>query len=362
MDFQRFGVISDTHNVDRSVIEQIVAEFKSRGVDLILHCGDIMPQHLDAKLFGDFPVICALVANQPQIPEYVFSPAGWAFTRPDDRVVNLGTMRVYVGHQRSIDFLLKSEQDLRRIIDEIHKRHDGLRIMVAGHTHHQILVEDDPVLFINPGAAMGGYDGYEFALIDLEKKEVIFSRIPLTPSHADPFTIGVISDTGNIMERDENFWFQLAEEFRRRDVSQVIHCGNIWSNDIGRQEFAGFNVFCYLGDDQVNKFSDPKPKNWHIVSKNNPIVEINGYRFYIEYSLGVDFFERSEYSMSMFSRQLSKQYHHIDFVLCGLIHSALYEEGDEVTIINPGDARKRRKFVTICLPRNEVTFGSVSIG
>ncbi|MFA4871707.1 MAG: hypothetical protein WC610_01455 [Patescibacteria group bacterium] len=70
----------------------------------------------------------------------------------------------------------------------------------------------------------------------------------------------------------------------------------------------------------------------------------------------------SEYQGIQFARKLSKQFHRVDFVLCGLINEPLYEEGEEITIINPGNARNNRHFVTICLPRREITFGTVRLG
>ena len=353
------GVLSDTHDIDDEVIHSVVKEFKQRGVDIIVHCGDIEPQHFNAELFGNIPVICALIEEQRYHEGFTFAPTRWAITKPKDRVVNLGKFKVYVGHKRSWDFLIGSEAKFEKIINEISTRHDGVRWMFAGHTHHQIYKQGTPCSFVNPGAIQEGVDGHGFAIVNTDSKEVVFSRIPLVTNALTPMTVGIISDTGNISHLDEKFWVKLAEEFRERDVSAVIHGGNIWLGDIGCQELSDFKVYYYLLANQQSP--ENIPDNWSVVTPGNPIVEIGGYRFFVQYDLGVDFFEQSEAQMSHSVRQLSKEYQHIEYVICGLIHDALFAEGQEVKIINSGDARNQRKFVTICLPRNEITFSSVRL-
>ena len=353
------GVLSDTHDINDDVIRCVVEEFKQRDVDIIIHCGDIEPKHFNAELFGNMPVICALIEEQRYHEGFTFSPAGWAITKPKDRVVNLGQFKVYVGHKRSWDFLIGSEANFEKIINEISINHDGVRWMFAGHTHHQIYKQGTPCSFVNPGAIQDGVDGHGFAIVNTDRKEVVFSRIPLVTATLSPLTVGIISDTGNISHLDEKFWEKLADEFKERGVCSVIHCGNIWLGDIGRPELSDFKVYYYLLANQEGP--DIVPENWTLISRNCPIVEIGGYRFFVQYDLGVDFFEQSEAQMSHSVRQLSKKYQPIEYVICGLIHDALFAEGQEVKIINSGDARNRRKFVTICLPRNEITFGFVRL-
>ena len=353
------GVLSDTHDIEDNVIQGVVEEFKKRSVDIIIHCGDIEPQHFNAELFGNIPVVCALIEEQRYQEGLTFSPASWAITKPNDRVVNLGQIKVYVGHKRSWDFLIGSEANFEKIINEISTHHDGVRWMFAGHTHHQIYKQGTRCSFVNPGAIQDGVDGHGFAIVNTNRKEVVFSRVPLVKSDAAPLTIGIISDTGNISQLDKNFWKKLADEFKERDVSTVIHCGNIWFGDIGRPELSSFKVYNYLLANQEPL--ETLPDNWTLISPENPIVEIEGYRFFVRYDLGVDFFEQSEAQMSQSVRNLSKEYQHVEYVICGLIHDALFAEGQEVKIINPGDARNQRKFVTICLPRNEITFGFVRL-
>ncbi len=353
------GVLSDTHDIGNHVVESIVDEFKRREVNIVIHCGDIEPVHYNAELFGHLPVVCALIEEQRYDRNFTFAPAGWHITKPNDRIVNLGPFKAYVGHKRSWDFLFGSEANFEKIIHQISMNHDGVRWMFAGHTHHQIYKQGTPSSFINPGAVQDGFDGHGFAIVNTDLKEVVFSRIPLVTSHNKPFTVGVISDTGNISQLDNRYWKKLLDEFVHRDVSVIIHGGNLWPGDIGREELSRFSVYYYpLASQDI---PDNMPDNWNVISPEDPVVEIGNHRFFVQYDLGVDFFEQSEFQMSQSVRKLSKKYNHIDYVICGLIHDALFAEGQEVKIINPGDARNQRRFVTICLPRNELTFGFVKL-
>ncbi|HNP75173.1 MAG TPA: metallophosphoesterase family protein [bacterium] len=356
-----FGVLSDSHNVERPVISAVIEEFKIRGVELVLHCGDIIPQHLDADLFGGFKVVCALVHPQQILPEFVFPPAGWCFTKPQDRVVNLRDFLVYVGHQRSFDFLLGSETEFQKMMMELTKQYDGLRFVVSGHTHRQSFVGDGHIIFLNPGAIDGSVGDYEFAIIDSLKNEAIFSRLSKTKLVGSPYTIGIISDTGNVSERDKNFWRQLALEFKERDVSSVIHCGNLWLGDIGREEFSNLEVFFNVLPWQDLAAIKRWPGNWHKIDQQVPIVEIRGHHFYVDYSLGRQYSNHSEYEIGLHAGKLAEKFQQIDYVLGGGIANPLFEGDPDIGIINPGNARKQRKFVTVCLPRNEITFGSVRL-
>ncbi len=353
------GVLSDTHDIDDDTIRLIIDEFRARKVDLIIHCGDIEAKHFQADLFGNFKVVCALIEEQRLQKEFTFSPAGWAITKPNDRIVNLGNFKVYVGHKRSWDFMIHSEANFEKVISDISLENDGVRWMFAGHTHHQIYKQGTPCSFINPGAIQDSFDGHCFAIVDTDTKEVVFSRNPLVQNDVSPFTVGIVSDTGNISQLDKGFWAKLKQEFSERDVSTVIHGGNIKPEDIGRSELSSFQVYYYLMDGQ--DVPESTPENWYLISREDPVVEIAGYRFFVEYGLGVDFFEQSEIQMSQSVRKLSKKYQHVDFVICGLVHNALFAEGQEVKIVNPGDARNQRKFATVCLPRSEVTFGQVRL-
>ena len=291
------GVLSDTHEDPDGALPHIIAEFKKRKVEKIIHCGDIEAKHLDKNLFGGLPVICALVDDQPAKPEFEKPPQGWDFTRPNDRVRKLAeslSTRVYVGHKMAFGCLAGSFQALAQKIQEIRMQHDGVRWLFSGHTHHGIYQQDHLTSFVNPGAVTDSFDGYEFAIINTDNGEIVFCRIPKTKPVQETFSVGIISDSLNISDMDTTFWSKLAEEFKKRGVKHIIHCGNICTKDVGCKALDEFEVHFNLRLDQ--KVADP-PKNWHFITADNPVVEINGYKFYVQHDLGLDLLDQSEFQM-----------------------------------------------------------------
>ncbi|MFA7385870.1 MAG: metallophosphoesterase family protein [Candidatus Paceibacterota bacterium] len=355
-----WGIISDTHGDKGNAIPHIVAEFKKRNVELIIHCGDIETQHLNPELFGNLPVYCALLEEQSDKIEFKNPPEKWVFTRPKNRILDINGQRIYLGHKRSFDFLMNSEIELIKILAEIRKTNDNLRWLFSGHTHHQIY-QQGIVNFINPGAIETTIDGYEFAVIDTSTGQVVFSRIHKTNPIKETFSIGVISDTLDISEMNPVFWEKLVKELNNRGVKFIVHCGNIAINDIGRKELCNFEVFYNLREDQIRKLlkTEKPPENWHLIERENPVVEINGYKFYVQLDLGIDLLEKSEIAMQKLCRELRRKYPEISFVLCGFTNDAFYEEGEQVRIVNPGDANQSQNMAVICLPRAEITFSNV---
>ena len=371
------GVLSDTHNIEDNVIRHVVDQLKRvHKVDWLFHCGDIERQHLSAELFGNLPMVCALNKEQldkePFIEAIKNPPTGWQFTTPgpevpipgvpSPRVLDVKGIRCYVGHKLSYNFAAQAEADFKAKLDALRRDHDGLQYACAGHMHHQVLAQTQLVTFINPGAIHTSPDGYEFAVLNTDKGEVIFSRIPKTKHSESPFTVAVISDTLDIAKRDADFYKKLAQEFVARDVSQVIHCGNIALCDIGREELASFQVHFRLRQrDQVC----PKniPGNWHLIPTDPPIVEICERQFYVHPSLARVILEKSEAQMHKECLMISELYPEISFILYGNTNDAYFsEEMDGRTrIMNPGDALSSRNFATVCFPRYEITIGRVPV-
>lgn len=354
-----WGILSDTHKDRMNAIPHIIAEFKKRGVEVIIHCGDIKVEHLDPDLFGKLPVVCALVEEQAENPKFATPPNNWRFTRPKDRIIDIGDTRLYVGHKRAFEFLAGSEAKLMETLNTIRRDHEWVRWLFSGHTHHQIYNQSHLINFVNPGAVEDSFDGFEFAIINTEIDEIIFSRIlPTTPTKK-PFSIGAISDSLNISELDPYFWKGLAEKFKENNVGHIIHCGNLALEDVGQEELKDFEVHYNLRPDQTHVKNSPK--NWHLIPQDEPVVKINGYRFYVQLDLGATLLEQSEYDMHLLCLNLRRKHPEISFVLCGFTNNAFLEEGEEVRIINPGDVVKDRSFAVITLPCTEITFGHVPV-
>ena len=365
------GVLSDTHGDTKNAIPHIVREFKKRGVELVVHCGDIIPKHVSKELFGGLPVICAFVDGQKEDPIFLENcPENWDITFPGNRIRHLPDGEViYVGHKRHIDFLRKTAEQFAETLMDIRQQFDGLRYVFGGHMHFQTFKQGQLVSFINPGAvedALGW--GYEYAIVNIVSGEVIFSRILPTPDDRSEFSVGVISDSLDITHRDHTYWGRLAKELGDRGVSHIIHCGNIEIKDVGRPELGGFIVHYAIRTDQYlehKKFKESGmiPSNWSVVpevdSDEGPIVSVNGYKFYVQLDLGLKYMTVSEAGMDSAAMQIRRKHPETEFVLCGFTREALFVEGSQVITINPGDTNADRSFVVICLPRREITFGNV---
>lgn len=352
------GILSDTHYDKVNAIPHVIAEFTRRHVEVVFHCGDIEPKHLDHELFGGFPVVCALIEEQADMREFCFPPPGWRFTKPGDRIVTLPNgLRFYVGHKRSFEFLTGAETELIKTLEVIRRDYDNVQWLFSGHTHHQIYKQDPLISFVNPGAIEDSYDGYEFAIINTETKETTFSRLPKTKPIIETFSVGVISDSLNISDLAAGFWRDLARQFQARGIKDIIHCGNIFLRDIGRDDFKEFNVHCFLRSDQTHPPN--VPQNWTLISSGNPTVTVNGYRFYVQHDLGVSMLDKSENDMHKLSLQIREKYPETSFVLFGSTNYAFLEEGEQVRIINPGDVVKDRNYAVITLPTTEITFSSI---
>ena len=351
------GVMSDTHEDTGNALCHIVEVFKKLNVVGIVHCGDIDKKHLNPKLFNNLPVVCALTEEQASDPAFVDPPKDWVYTRPGDRVRVFCGAKMYVGHKKSFEFLTGSESKLAQAVAEIRKNYDGVDWLFSGHTHHQICDQGRLITFVNPGAVESSSDGYEYVVINLDTGGVVFSRLPKVKPVIEQFRIGVISDTFNVSDLIPTFWKDIASQMTAKAVKNIIHCGNISLKDIGRPELSGFEVYFNLRADQT--YHGPLPSNWHLIPLNNPIVEINGYKFYIQLDFGAEISKQSECELDVVARDLLKKYPEISFVLCGFSRSAFLEEGQLLRIINPGGAVCDQGFAVIGLPVAEITFDHI---
>jgi predicted phosphodiesterase len=374
------GVISDTHKDQQNATPHIIEEFRKRGVTRIFHAGDLDQKHFNAQLYGNYPVHYALTEDQCEIElegrcrcprEGFFPPAtNWRYTMPGHRIVRIDGESYYLGHKIPFDFYLNmGENDFDERLQRIRLANDGLRWIFGGHTHAQTYRQGRLASLINPGAAEGSINwGYEFAVLYEDKGEVVFGRIMPTPPMEESFTVGVISDSLNVSKLDISFWEHLRQEFYYRGVSHVIHCGNIALADIGRSELAEFTVHFNLLPEQIVdldiadlKWQEKLPENWKLINSEKPVVDINDQRFYIKLDLALDLANLSEMAMDFLAMKIRKDFPMTNYVLCGFTNEALYHEGQQIRIINPGDVNHDRNFCTICFPRHEITFGHVPV-
>ncbi|MBA1337178.1 MAG: putative phosphoesterase [Firmicutes bacterium] len=119
------GVISDTHGLLREEAVQAL-----RGVDLIIHAGDIGSEEVIRELRKIAPVI-AVRGNCDRDQ--------WAKAYPKTEYVEIDDTRIYVLHE--LNWL------------NIDPKGAGINIVISGHSHRPKEEKKDGVLYLNPGSA-----------------------------------------------------------------------------------------------------------------------------------------------------------------------------------------------------------------
>jgi len=138
----RIGLLSDTHipEVAQALPPQIVQAL--RGVDLILHAGDIYVTTVLDELERIAPVVAAAGDDD-------YDP-----TLADERVkarhvLKLEGQTIWLVHQKSYYYLLASRQS-RNFPGQMGL--DSPDIVVFGHEHSATVQRHSSVLFVNPGS------------------------------------------------------------------------------------------------------------------------------------------------------------------------------------------------------------------
>jgi hypothetical protein len=119
------GVISDTHGLLRPEAVKAL-----KGVELIIHAGDV----------GDPKVLANLARLAPVHAVRGNTDRGdWAADLPHTRVVEVGSVHLYVLHEL---FTL-----------DLDPAAAGLAAVIFGHSHRPHLERKNGVLYLNPGSA-----------------------------------------------------------------------------------------------------------------------------------------------------------------------------------------------------------------
>ena len=119
------GVISDTHGLLRPAAVDAL-----RGVDLIVHAGDVgAPEILEhLRAIAPTTAVRGNVDTQP-----------WARILPLTEVVGAGPLQLYVLH------------DLAAL--DLDAKAAGFAAVISGHSHKPLADVRDGVLYLNPGSA-----------------------------------------------------------------------------------------------------------------------------------------------------------------------------------------------------------------
>ena len=124
----RVGLISDTHGLLRPEALAFL-----RGSDHIIHAGDIVGPEVLAPLEAMAPLTVVRGNNDR---------GAWAATIPDTAVLRIGPVAIYVIH------------DLQQL--PLDPAAEGMRVVVAGHSHKPSCTERGGVLYVNPAPDGGG--------------------------------------------------------------------------------------------------------------------------------------------------------------------------------------------------------------
>ncbi len=121
----RIGLISDTHGLLRPE-----ATAALRGVDLIVHAGDVGAEAILNELRELAPV-AAVRGNVDREP--------WANRLPETTVVEAGEVFLYVIH------------DVKQM--DLEPAGGGFSAVISGHSHRPLIERRGGVLYVNPGSA-----------------------------------------------------------------------------------------------------------------------------------------------------------------------------------------------------------------
>ena len=148
----RIGVIADTHVPDRrrAMHPQVVSKFRSLDVAAILHAGDVSAG----------PVLDALQEIAPV--HAVRGNRDWVALRhlPLSLQVSFGGVEIAITHGHGpplnyvrdrIDYLVRGYR-LELFAPRLLRTHQGVRVIVFGHTHRPLCQWVDGVLLFNPGS------------------------------------------------------------------------------------------------------------------------------------------------------------------------------------------------------------------
>ena len=138
-----FIVVSDNHG-NRKVLEQIKDKYP--GALAFIHCGD---SEMSARELAPYYAVCG---NNDYGSDF-----------PDETVVNVGPLKVYVTHGHLLSYRNRVE-DLAHLAKEKH-----CQVACTGHTHVFMDKMVDGIHIINPGSLFYNRDGSKtsYAVVEI---------------------------------------------------------------------------------------------------------------------------------------------------------------------------------------------------
>ncbi len=150
------GVMSDTHDhLDNT--RRALELFKSRQVDVVVHCGDIVaPFTMDLLNRAELEWIGVLGNNDGEVEILIKRSDGRLSKEPKE--IELGGKRILIKHYH-------------HFVEEIAKS-GSYQLILFGHTHQPRIEKMGNTLIVNPGECCGWVTGRAtVALVDTDSME-----------------------------------------------------------------------------------------------------------------------------------------------------------------------------------------------
>jgi uncharacterized protein len=163
----KIGILSDTHD-NLSNLTYALETFRERGIDTVIHCGDLTGFELISQ-FSGFQLIY-LVGNMDHVNGTIVK-----------RVKKLGENNfaglVFTGKLGGVSVAATHSHIEGKVMDLV--RSGRYRWVFHGHTHHKRDEIIKGVHIVNPGALGGLARGpRSFCIVDLDAGDVEFVTVP----------------------------------------------------------------------------------------------------------------------------------------------------------------------------------------
>jgi uncharacterized protein len=137
----RIGLITDTHIAweNKELSPQVIVAFK--GVDLILHAGDIYMHKVLDELGYIAPVLAALGDDDYPCPDPRIK---------EKHVMSLEGLTLWLVHERPYYLGTPAKQANRNSVTTENK--DKPDVVIFGHEHRVIIERNDGILYVNSGS------------------------------------------------------------------------------------------------------------------------------------------------------------------------------------------------------------------
>ncbi|MFA5410321.1 MAG: metallophosphoesterase family protein [Candidatus Omnitrophota bacterium] len=133
----KIGVISDTHIPDRAkeIPQEVLRDLK--GVEMILHAGDLVELSVLDKLKAVFGKVRAVCGNM--------DPYEVRKVLPEKEIITLGKYKIGMMHGYG------APHKLVELMEKVFKG-EGVDLVVFGHSHQPINEKRNGVIYFNPGS------------------------------------------------------------------------------------------------------------------------------------------------------------------------------------------------------------------